>query len=195
MAASSCFERIKPMPKMKTKSAAKKVQGTRSGRFARPGRQTPRHDQAHQEQIRTSAHDDPGPRRCRPGQDPHALRAPNQGAVKHATFKGRHVARKSPQESHQKAAGYFSRRKNIFRVAVQAVERRSNTATRPATRSAISRALDSAINAAPVNWPHLWPIYQRARKAGVEVDRKVLPISPSAIPGLRRSRRQGKAAQ
>ncbi len=81
--------------------------------------------------------------------------------------KGGTVARKSHKKVMSQAKGYFSRRKNVFRVAVQAVEKAGQYAYRDRrTKKRNFRALwIQRINAATRELgPHLWPIYLRARQ-------------------------------
>ena len=84
--------------------------------------------------------------------------------------KGGTVARKSHKKVMSQAKGYFSRRKNVFRVAVQAVEKAGQYAYRDRrTKKRNFRAL----------WTReLGLTYGRfiygLDKAGIEVDRKVL---------------------
>ena len=91
--------------------------------------------------------------------------------------KGGVVARKSHKKVIKAAKGYFSRRKNIFRVAVQAVEKAEQYAYRDRrTKKRNFRALwIQRINAAT---RELGLTYGRfihgLAKAGIEVDRKVL---------------------
>ena len=91
--------------------------------------------------------------------------------------KGGTVARKSHKKVIKQAKGYFSRRKNIFRVAVQAVEKAEQYAYRDRrTKKRNFRALwIQRINAAT---RELGLTYGRfiygLDKAGIEVDRKVL---------------------
>jgi large subunit ribosomal protein L20 len=91
--------------------------------------------------------------------------------------KGGTVARKSHKKIIKQAKGYFSRRKNIFRVAVQAVEKAEQYAYRDRrTKKRNFRALwIQRINAAT---RVLGLTYGRfiygLDKAGIEVDRKVL---------------------
>jgi large subunit ribosomal protein L20 len=91
--------------------------------------------------------------------------------------KGGVVARRSHKKTLKQAKGYFSRRKNIFRVAVQAVEKADQYAYRDRrTKKRNFRALwIQRINAATRS---LGLTYGRfingLSKAGIEVDRKVL---------------------
>lgn len=93
--------------------------------------------------------------------------------------KGGVVARKSHKKVMKQAKGYFSRRKNIFRVAVQAVEKAEQYAYRDRrTKKRNFRALwIQRINAA-VRLFDLEMTYSKfingLAKAGIEVDRKVL---------------------
>ena len=91
--------------------------------------------------------------------------------------KGGTVARKSHKKVMKQAKGYFSRRKNIFRVAVQAVEKAEQYAYRDRrTKKRNFRALwIQRINAATRELGLTYGrfIYGLA-KAGIEVDRKVL---------------------
>jgi large subunit ribosomal protein L20 len=94
-----------------------------------------------------------------------------------ARSKGGTVARKSHKKVMSQAKGYFSRRKNVFRVAVQAVEKAGQYAYRDRrTKKRNFRALwIQRINAAT---RELGLTYGRfvygLDKAGIEVDRKVL---------------------
>ena len=91
--------------------------------------------------------------------------------------KGGVVARRSHKKTIKAAKGYFSRRKNIFRVAVQAVEKAGQYAYRDRRRRKRNfRALwIQRINAAT---RELGLTYGRfiygLDKAGIVVDRKVL---------------------
>ncbi len=91
--------------------------------------------------------------------------------------KGGTVARTAHKKVIKKAKGYFSRRKNIFRVAVQAVEKAEQYGYRDRRNKKRNfRALwIQRINAAT---RELGMTYGRfifgLSKAGVEVDRKVL---------------------
>ena len=91
--------------------------------------------------------------------------------------KGGVVARKSHKKVIKAAKGYFNRRKNIFRVAVQAVEKAQQYQYRDRrTKKRNFRALwIQRINAAS---RELGLTYGRfingLGKAGIEIDRKVL---------------------
>lgn len=91
--------------------------------------------------------------------------------------KGGVVARRSHKKTMKAAKGYFSRRKNIFRVAVQAVEKAGQYAYRDRRRKKRNfRSLwIQRINAAT---RELGMTYGRfiygLDKAGIVVDRKVL---------------------
>ena len=91
--------------------------------------------------------------------------------------KGGTVARTAHKKVIKKAKGYFSRRKNIFRVAVQAVEKAEQYGYRDRRNKKRNfRALwIQRINAAT---RELGMTYGRfifgLGKAGIEVDRKVL---------------------
>ena len=91
--------------------------------------------------------------------------------------KGGVVARRSHKKIMARAKGYFSRRKNIFRVAVQAVEKAEQYAYRDRrTKKRNFRALwIQRINAGT---RELGLTYGRfingLNRAGIEVDRKVL---------------------
>ena len=91
--------------------------------------------------------------------------------------KGGIVARKFHKKVMSQAKGYFSRRKNVFRVAVQAVEKAGQYAYRDRrTKKRNFRSLwIQRINAAT---RELGMTYGRfiygLDKAGIEVDRKVL---------------------
>ena len=91
--------------------------------------------------------------------------------------KGGTVARQSHKKIISRAKGYFSRRKNIFRVAVQAVEKADQYAYRDRrTKKRNFRALwIQRINAATRG---LGLTYGRfihgLDKAGIEMDRKVI---------------------
>ena len=97
----------------------------------------------------------------------------------------------------KEAKGYFGRRKNIFRVAVQAVEKAGQYAYRDRrTKKRNFRALwIQRINAATRELgPHLWPIYQRARQGRY----RSRPQGPgrsrrARAAGFRRSRREGES--
>ncbi len=91
--------------------------------------------------------------------------------------KGGVVARRSHKKVLDRAKGYFSRRKNVFRVAVQAVEKAEQYGYRDRrTKKRNFRALwIQRINAGT---RELGLTYGRfingLSKAGIEVDRKVL---------------------
>jgi large subunit ribosomal protein L20 len=91
--------------------------------------------------------------------------------------KGGVVARRSHKKVMARAKGYFSRRKNVFRVAVQAVEKAEQYGYRDRrTKKRNFRALwIQRINAGT---RELGLTYGRfingLSKAGIEVDRKVL---------------------
>ena len=91
--------------------------------------------------------------------------------------KGGTVARKSHKTVMSQAKGYFSRRKNVFRVAVQAVEKAGQYAYRDRrTKKRNFRALwIQRINAATreLGLTYCRFIYG-LDKAGIEVDRNVL---------------------
>ena len=99
--------------------------------------------------------------------------------------KGGTVARTAHKKVIKKAKGYFSRRKNIFRVAVQAVEKAEQYGYRDRrTKTRNFRALwIQRINAAS---RELGMTYGRfifgLNKAGIEVDRKVLADLAVAEP-------------
>ena len=99
--------------------------------------------------------------------------------------KGGTVARTAHKKVIKKAKGYFSRRKNIFRVAVQAVEKAEQYGYRDRrTKKRNFRALwIQRINAAT---RELGMTYGRfifgLGKAGIEVDRKVLADLAVAEP-------------
>ena len=99
--------------------------------------------------------------------------------------KGGTVARTAHKKVIKKAKGYFSRRKNIFRVAVQAVEKAEQYGYRDRrTKKRNFRALwIQRINAAT---RELGMTYGRfifgLSKAGIEVDRKVLADLAVAEP-------------
>ncbi len=106
------------------------------------------------------------------------------------------VARAAHKKVIKKAKGYFSRRKNIFRVAVQAVEKAEQYAYRDRRNKKRNfRALwIQRINAAT---RELGLTYGRfingLGKAGIEIDRKVLAdLAVHEPPGFRRSRREGE---
>ena len=95
------------------------------------------------------------------------------------------------------AKGYYGRRKNTIRIAKQAVEKAHQYAFRDRKRRKRTfRALvDPAAQCggAPVR-PQLQPLYRRADKAGIIVDRKVLsdlaitePAAFEAIVGQAKS--------
>ena len=113
--------------------------------------------------------------------------------------KGGTVARKAHKKVIKKAAGYFSRRKNIFRVAVQAVEKAEQYGYRDRrTKKRNFRALwIQRINAAT---RELGLTYGRfingLGKAGIEVDRKVLAdLAVSDPQGFAALVDKAKAAQ
>ncbi len=91
--------------------------------------------------------------------------------------KGGTVARKSHKKVISQAKGYFSRRKNVFRVAVQAVEKAGQYAYRDRrTKKRNFRALwIQRINAAVREHGLTYGRFiDGLGKAGVGVDRKVL---------------------
>jgi large subunit ribosomal protein L20 len=91
--------------------------------------------------------------------------------------KGGTVARKSHKKVIAQAKGYFSRRKNVFRVAVQAVEKAGQYAYRDRrTKKRNFRALwIQRINAATRESGLTYGRFiYGLDKAGIEVDRKVL---------------------
>ena len=91
--------------------------------------------------------------------------------------KGGTVARKSHKKVMSQAKGYFSRRKNVFRVAVQAVEKAGQYAYRDRrTKKRVFRQLWIArINAAARECGLTYSQFANGiRKAGIEIDRKVL---------------------
>ena len=113
--------------------------------------------------------------------------------------KGGTVARKAHKKVIKKASGYFSRRKNIFRVAVQAVEKAEQYGYRDRrTKKRNFRALwIQRINAAT---RELGLTYGRfingLGKAGIEVDRKVLAdLAVSDPQGFAALVDKAKAAQ
>ena len=91
--------------------------------------------------------------------------------------KGGTVARKSHKKIIKQAKGYFSRRKNIFRVAVQAVEKAEQYAYRDRrNRKRDFRRLwiiriNAAANELGLSYSRL---INGLHRAGIEVDRKVL---------------------
>ena len=91
--------------------------------------------------------------------------------------KGGTVARKSHKKVMSQAKGYFSRRKNVFRVAVQAVEKAGQYAYRDRkVKKRSFRALwIQRINAAVRVEGLTYGVFMHGLKlAGVELDRKVL---------------------
>ncbi len=91
--------------------------------------------------------------------------------------KGGTVARKAHKKVIKKAKGYFSRRKNIFRVAVQAVEKAEQYGYRDRRNKKRNfRALwIQRINAASREQGLTYGRFIFGlTKAGIEVDRKVL---------------------
>ncbi len=91
--------------------------------------------------------------------------------------KGGVVARRSHKKTIKAAKGYFSRRKNIFRVAVQAVEKAGQYAYRDRrAKKRNFRALwIQRINAAARELGLTYGRFMHGlAKAGIEVDRKVL---------------------
>ena len=110
--------------------------------------------------------------------------------------KGGTVARKSHKKIISRAKGYFSRRKNIFRVAVQAVEKagqyayRDRRAKKRNFRALWIQRINAASRALGLTYGRF--IYG-LDKAGIEVDRKVLadlavhePAAFEAIAGKAR---------
>jgi len=91
--------------------------------------------------------------------------------------KGGTVARKAHKKVIKKAKGYFSRRKNIFRVAVQAVEKAEQYGYRDRRnkkrnfRSLWIQRINAATRAQGLTYGRF--IFGLS-KAGIEVDRKVL---------------------
>ncbi len=99
--------------------------------------------------------------------------------------KGGTVARKSHKKVIKQAKGYFSRRKNIFRVAVQAVEKADQYAYRDRrTKKRNFRALwIQRINAAVREHGMTYGrLIDGLNKAGIEVDRKLLSDLAIAEP-------------
>ena len=95
------------------------------------------------------------------------------------------VARKAHKKVIKQAKGYFSRRKNIFRVAVQAVEKADQYAYRDRrTKKRNFRALwIQRINAAARLEGFTYSQFIHGLdKAGVEIDRKVLADIAGADP-------------
>ena len=91
--------------------------------------------------------------------------------------KGGTVARKSHKKIISRAKGYFSRRKNIFRVAVQAVEKAEQYAYRDRrTRKRNFRALwIQRINAAArLNGLSYSRFIHALGQADIQLDRKML---------------------
>ena len=91
--------------------------------------------------------------------------------------KGGTVARKAHKKVIKQAKGYFSRRKNIFRVAVQAVEKAEQYAYRDRrTKKRNFRALwIQRINAAArIEGFTYSQFIHGLGQAGIELDRKVL---------------------
>jgi len=91
--------------------------------------------------------------------------------------KGGTVARKAHKKVIKQAKGYFSRRKNIFRVAVQAVEKAEQYGYRDRRnkkrnfRSLWIQRINAATRAQGMTYGRF--IFGLS-KAGIEVDRKVL---------------------
>jgi large subunit ribosomal protein L20 len=105
--------------------------------------------------------------------------------------KGGVVARRSHKKVLARAKGYFSRRKNIFRVAVQAVEKaeqyqyRDRRAKKRNFRALWIQRINAGTRALGMTYGRF---IDGLNKAGVEVDRKVLsdlaihdPVAFSAI--------------
>ena len=91
--------------------------------------------------------------------------------------KGGVVARRSHKKVIKAAKGYFSRRKNIFRVAVQAVEKAQQYAYRDRrTKKRVFRQLWIArINAGARACGMTYSQFANGlKKAEIEIDRKVL---------------------
>ena len=91
--------------------------------------------------------------------------------------KGGTVARKSHKKVMSQAKGYFSRRKNVFRVAVQAVEKAGQYAYRDRrTKKRVFRQLWIArINAATRGLGVTYSKFMAGlKKAQIDIDRKVL---------------------
>ena len=102
--------------------------------------------------------------------------------------KGGVVARKSHKKVMKQAKGYFSRRKNIFRVAVQAVEKAEQYAYRDRrTKKRNFRALwIQRINAAArVEGFTYSQFIHGLGKAGIELDRKVLAAIAADATGFK----------
>jgi Ribosomal protein L20 len=81
--------------------------------------------------------------------------------------KGGVVARRSHKKIMARAKGYFSRRKNIFRVAVQAVEKAEQISIPRSSRqeAQFPRPLDSAHQRRYTRtWRNLRTIYQRPQQ-------------------------------
>ncbi len=113
--------------------------------------------------------------------------------------KGGTVARKAHKKVIKKAKGYFSRRKNIFRVAVQAVEKAEQYGYRDRRNKKRNfRALwIQRINAATREQGLTYGrfIFGLA-KAGIEVDRKVLAdLAVHDAPAFTALVEKAKAAQ
>ncbi len=180
------------MPKLKTKSGAKKrfkITGYRQGALC-PARQAPRHDQADQQA-------DPQPAR-------HQRAVQERRRQYHQVFPAERLNARSPSllvhlrcrrvpswhassaASHrtpstrkifEAAKGFYGRRKNTIRAAKAAVDRSMQYAYRDRKNSKRTfRALwIQRLNAAVREMrPYLQPLHRRPCEAGIEVDRKVL---------------------
>ena len=91
--------------------------------------------------------------------------------------KGGTVARKSHKKVMSQAKGYFSRRKNVFRVAVQAVEKagqyayRDRKAKKRSFRALWIQRINAAVRAEGLTYGQFM---HGCKLAGVELDRKIL---------------------
>ena len=101
--------------------------------------------------------------------------------------KGGTVARKSHKKVMSQAKGYFSRRKNVFRVAVQAVEKAGQYAYRDrkvkkrSFRALWIQRINAAVRAEGLTYSQF---IHGTKLAGVELDRKTmadLAMNESAI--------------
>ena len=120
------------MPKMKTKSSAKKrFKVSATGKvIGSPGWQTARHDQAQQQvPAQRTRHDSIVRARRQDHQGLHALRPLREGA-RYVPYKRWVVTHARHKKVIKAAKGYYGRRKSTFKVARQAVDKANQYATR-----------------------------------------------------------------
>ena len=112
--------------------------------------------------------------------------------------KGGVVARRSHKKTIKAAKGYFSRRKNIFRVAVQAVEKagqyayRDRRAKKRNFRALWIQRINAAARLYELSYSRLM---DGLKKAAVEIDRKMLAdIAMNDPAAFAKIAQQAKAA-